>query len=179
MMGGWWEQQCQDSSFQEVKSVSPLVSLRLFHMRAPAPHCLHSQSRGGPSRRPSDIWQGMCERKREREGVYTDSKKKDMLVHYFIYAAWRTPPSQPGKKLGLHGKAQGWLNVSMSVARGKKLEVETGWDKRLSFLLLKRSNMTYRGHVRDDEMGQRERNMKSHRDKGKAVRINVTAGTHL
>ncbi|KAM7405747.1 hypothetical protein PAMP_000174 [Pampus punctatissimus] len=35
------------------------------------------------------------------------------------------PPSRE-KKLRLHGEAQGWLNVSKTVAQGKKLEVETG-----------------------------------------------------
>lgn len=63
--------------------------------------------------------------------------------------------------------------------RENKWEVVTQRDKRLSFPLLKRSNMTYRGHERDDEMGQRKRHLKTQRDKGKADRINVTASTHL
>lgn len=56
-------------------------------------------------------------------------------------------------------------------ARGKKWEVETGWDKRLSFPLPKRSNMTYRGHERDDETGQRKEIRRHTGTKGKQTEL--------
>lgn len=86
-----------------------LVSLRLFHMRDPAPCRLHPQSRECPSWKASDIWHW--------EWEYRDSKKRH-AVHYFIYTVQRTFPSQQGKTLHLHGGAWGWLNVRKRVARG-------------------------------------------------------------
>lgn len=59
-------------------------------------------------------------------------------------------PSQQGDKLGLQQELQGWLNVRRSKAHGNKWKMETGGEKRLPFPLLRTSNMTHRGHDRDD-----------------------------
>lgn len=161
MMGGWWGQQCQDSSFQEVKSVSSWFpwGCSTWELQLPAA-CIH-KAEDGRAGKPHDIWQG------DREREYIETAQKRHAVHYFICAVQRTSPSQQGNESGLYWEAQRWVNVRKSLARGTKWEVGTGRDKRLSFLLLKRSNMTYRGHERDDEIGQRKEIWRHTQTKGK------------
>ena len=96
----------------------PLFSLRLFHMRAPAPSRLHPQGRGWPS--PASPWHFTT-----RKWEYRGSKTKDMLS-IISCTAQRASPSKQELKLGLHREAWGWLNVIKSLAQRKKLEVETG-----------------------------------------------------
>lgn len=73
MMGGWRVQQCQDSSFQEVKSVSSRFprGCSTWELQLPAP-CIHEAEDG----RAGKPWLNR-ENVREKEYIET-TKKKDM-----------------------------------------------------------------------------------------------------
>ncbi len=118
MMGGWWEQQCQDSSFQEVKSVSSWFpwGCSTWERRLPAA-CIH---------KAKECWAGepvTFDRESVRERKYIEMAKKRHPVQYFISAVQRTFLSQWGNNLGLHVEPQGWLNVKKREAKEKKWEV--------------------------------------------------------
>lgn len=78
MMGGWWEQQCQDSSFQEVKSVSSFLPEAVPHESSSSPAaCIHKAEDGRADKPMTFDREG----ERERE---SKKKKKRHTVHYFI-----------------------------------------------------------------------------------------------
>lgn len=139
-----------------------LVSPRLFHMRDPSPCRLHLQSRERPRRKASDIWH------RVRECIET-AKKERHAVHYFIYTVQNI--SLPARK----DITLAWGSMRMAECQEEsgtgKWEVEATWDKRLSFPFLKRSNMTYRGHERDDEKGHRKEIWRRTETKGKQAEL--------
>lgn len=144
------------------------ISPRLFHMRAPAPCPLHPRSRGRPSRQALTFNR---ENVREKEYIETTKKKTCHPLFHLHSAKDVSVSARKYSKLGLHGEAQGWLNVSRSEAWGKTWEVKTGKDKRLSFPLLKRSNTTYRGHERDDETEQWKEMWRHSGTKGKQTEL--------
>lgn len=161
MMRGWWEQQCQDSSFQEVKSVSSWFPRGCSTWELQ----LHKAEEGPSWRSP---WH-LTGRPWERERVHRDGKKKD--TPSIISSAQYKGHLPLSKEIswGYRGKHEdGWS--SERAWQGER-NGKTGKDKRLSFPLLKRSNVTYRGHERDDEIGRQKEMWRHAETKGKQTEL--------
>lgn len=94
-----------------------LVSLRLFHMRAPAPCCLHPQSQR--THEPASPWHltgRLSERERKRE--YRETAEKDMPS--IISSARRKGRFRLSREISRgYREAQGWLNVKKGKINGK------------------------------------------------------------
>ncbi|KAK5874371.1 hypothetical protein PBY51_019319 [Eleginops maclovinus] len=110
-MGGWWEQQCQDSSFQEVKSVFPEA---VPHESSSSPPPASTEQRTAEPKKPVTF-----DGESMRGKGYKETPKKRHAVHYFICTVQRTIPSARNK-LGSHEEAQGWLNVRRSAGKEKE-----------------------------------------------------------
>lgn len=111
MMGGQWEKQSRDSSFQEVKSVSPRSAWgrSTWELQLPAA-CFHKASKTVTF---------YSQNVRGAQG----GQKKDILS-IISCTVQRTSSSQQALKLEvMYRKARGWLNVKESLAQRKKFDV--------------------------------------------------------
>lgn len=142
MSSGRWLHQC---SFQEVKSASP----RLFQ----ASRCPSQQS--GPELLTCDGGKG----KRNK-----NKRVRPLLV---LHTTGDVPVSVR-RYVGVTQGLPGWLHIRMKEAHGAKWEKEAGEDKRAPFPWLERSNVTYRGHERDDETEQPKETWRHSRTKSES-----------
>lgn len=139
-MDAWWEHQCQDSSFQEVKSVFPRFPWGSSTWELQLPAARIQRAEDGQASKPVTFYNETVGCRAQRW------ENKDMMSII-------SSTQYKELKERLHKEGQGWLNVRRRMARRKKWEVETGQDKSPSFPLLKGSNMTYKGQEKDDETG--------------------------
>lgn len=162
MTGGWWVQQCQDSSFQEVKSVSSWFpwGRSTWELQLPAA-CIH-KARGRPSpwHLTGRVWE------REREIVHRRNKRRH-VVHYFICTVQKDV-SASAKEIswGYTGKHKdGWMS-----GRARHEERNGKWEpvkikdrhslywKDQIWLIEDMGEMMKRGNEKksEDTQGQRE-----------------------
>ena len=103
MMGGWWEQQSQDSLFQEVKSVSPCFpwGCSTWELQLPAA-CIH-KAEDGQAQQARDILQP------ESESIEA-AKPKTCCPLFHAQHKERLPPSK-NLSWGYTGKHEdGWMS---------------------------------------------------------------------